>query len=106
MCGRFTQHMSWQKIVETYNLTANLIADIPALNLRPDDNVAPTHDALMLRLAAGVVTPGRMRGRLVPFWAKGLKIGYKLINARSETAAYMLAGQSGPWTRIGGGKLR
>ena len=80
MCGRFTQHMSWQEIVETYRLTD----DIPALNLRPNYNVAPTHDVLTLRIEDGKLVPSLMRWGLVPFWAKDLKIGYKTFNARSE----------------------
>ena len=71
----------------TANLTADLTADIPALNCRSNDNVAPTHDVLTLWLADGGVTPVRMRRGLVPTWAKDLKICYKLIKARSETAA-------------------
>ncbi len=82
MCGRFTQHMSWQEIVEAYRL----FDGIPAINLRPNYNVSPTHDVLTIRDEDGL-TPQLMRWGLVPFWAKDLKIGYKLINARGETAA-------------------
>jgi len=81
MCGRFTQHMSWREIVETYRLTD----DVPAINLRANYNVAPTHDVLTIREEEGKLMPSMMRWGLVPFWAKDLKIGYKTINARSET---------------------
>ena len=52
----------------------------------PRYNVAPTQEVLT------VTNDGErhgefMRWGLIPFWAKDLKIGYKMINARSETVA-------------------
>jgi len=35
-----------------------------------------------------------MRWGLVPFWAKDIKLGYKFINTRSETASEKLAFRS------------
>jgi putative SOS response-associated peptidase YedK len=49
-------------------------------------NIAPTQDAPVIRAAeAGVREVAMMRWGLVPFWAKDLKIGSQMINARSET---------------------
>jgi putative SOS response-associated peptidase YedK len=49
-------------------------------------NVAPTQDVLAVRNdAAGEIAP--LRWGLVPYWAKDLAIGQKLINARAETLA-------------------
>jgi putative SOS response-associated peptidase YedK len=49
-------------------------------------NVAPSMDVPVVRQAEG---GGRelvvMRWGLIPFWAKDKRIGYKMINARSET---------------------
>jgi len=49
-------------------------------------NIAPTQEAPVVRAAVG---GGRevamLRWGLVPYWAKDLKIGTKMINARSET---------------------
>ncbi len=36
MCGRFTQAYTWQELVALYRLT------VPALNLQPRYNIAPT----------------------------------------------------------------
>ena len=49
-------------------------------------NIAPTQDVLAVRNdAAGEIAP--LRWGLVPYWAKDLAIGQKLINARAETLA-------------------
>jgi putative SOS response-associated peptidase YedK len=49
-------------------------------------NIAPTQDVLAVRNdGSGEVAP--LRWGLVPYWAKDLAIGQKLINARAETLA-------------------
>ena len=49
-------------------------------------NIAPTQDVLAARNEGeGEIEP--LRWGLVPFWAKDLGIGQKLINARAETLA-------------------
>ena len=45
MCGRFTQSYTWRELVELYRLT------VPARNLRPRYNIAPTTTIDVLRLA-------------------------------------------------------
>ena len=57
------------------------------LNLRPRYNVAPSQDVAVVRADDGGRTLGMLRWGLIPAWAKDHAIGYKLINARSETAA-------------------
>jgi len=49
-------------------------------------NIAPTQDAPVIRAAeAGVREVAMLRWGLVPSWAKDVKIGSQMINARSET---------------------
>src|SRR5262249_8129107 len=56
--------------------------------LRPRYNVAPSQLVPVVRLGAdGGRQLELLRWGLVPSWAKDEKIGYSLINARSETVA-------------------
>ena len=47
--------------------------------------MSPTHDALILNSGNAGNLFARARWGLIPSWAKDAKIGYKTINARSET---------------------
>ena len=80
MCGRFTQRLSWRELHELLGLIG------PALNLRPRYNVAPAQTIAAVRASAGGRTLSMLRWGLIPAWAKEPNIGYKLINARAETA--------------------
>jgi putative SOS response-associated peptidase YedK len=55
----------------------------------PRFNIAPTDNVPVIRQHS--TKPNRvfslMRWGLIPFWAKDASIGYRMINARSETAA-------------------
>lgn len=83
MCGRYTQLMSWRELVELYRLTD----DQPAINVPAHYNVAPSQQVPIVRLEDGKQHLAMVRWGLVPFWAKDLNIGYKMINARAETVA-------------------
>ena len=51
-------------------------------------NIAPTQEAPVVRMgAAGEREIALLRWGLVPYWAKDLKVGTKMINARSEGVA-------------------
>ncbi len=50
-------------------------------------NVAPTHEVPIVRAVDHNRNISVVRWGLVPFWAKDLKIGSKMINARAETVA-------------------
>ena len=52
--------------------------------LKPNYNFSPTQEAPVLRHGEGVQLD-LLKWGLVPFWAKDVKIGYKMINARAET---------------------
>ena len=57
-------------------------------NVEPRYNVAPTQAVPVVRRGAdGKRHYGSLRWGLIPFWAKDLKIGARLINARAETLA-------------------
>ena len=79
MCGRFTLTAGQRSALET-----RFGASLPEGGLERF-NVAPTESVL------AVCGPGRegrlLRWGLVPHWAKDLKVGARMINARSETAA-------------------
>lgn len=82
MCGRFTAHYTWEELVELYRLSD----DVPARNLEPRYNVAPTQRVAVCRLDGDEQRViALLRWGLIPFWAKDLKIGYRTINARAET---------------------
>ena len=87
--------------------------------MRPRWNGAPTQDFAACRAdAGGFRNLSRLRWGLIPFWAKDVKIGSRLINARAETVdakpAFRAAFKSRrclipadgwfEWVREGGGK--
>lgn len=73
MCGRYTLYTT-DELEERYRVEV-------AEAIRPNYNVAPS------QMMPVVTNEGLevMRWGLIPRWAKDEKIGYKLINARSET---------------------
>jgi len=83
MCGRFTLTAT----PEALNLLFPSLFD--HLAIEPHYNVAPSQNVLAVRLnpESGNPEAVRLRWGLVPSWADDLKIGYKLINARVETAS-------------------
>jgi len=79
MCGRFTLKGPPNQIAEMLGL-----ATVP--NLAPRYNIAPTQDVLALRPEAdGERHLAWLRWGLIPFWARDMTIGAKMINARAET---------------------
>ena len=80
MCGRFTQRLTWRELHERLGLIG------PAQNVRPRYNVAPAQTVATVRASAAGRTLSMLRWGLIPAWAKEPNIGYRLINARAETA--------------------
>ncbi|MFN2190460.1 MAG: SOS response-associated peptidase, partial [Candidatus Promineifilaceae bacterium] len=82
MCGRFTLVAPGEAIAELFDLT-----DIPSLV--PRYNIAPTQPVAAVRLSqsTGDRELTYFHWGLIPRWAKDTKIGSRMINARSETAA-------------------
>ena len=57
--------------------------DLERYNPLPNYNIAPSHHLPVIKAASDHFDC--MRWGLIPFWAKDMKIGYKMINARKET---------------------
>jgi putative SOS response-associated peptidase YedK len=106
MCGRYASARKRIELLEEFSVQSDRVAE----DLRPDYNVAPTKPvyAVMARQpddrdgargqagssdgpADSAGTGERqlrvVRWGLVPFWAKDIKIGSRMINARAETVA-------------------
>jgi len=82
MCGRFTQHLSWEEL----HRLANLIGQ--PRNLQPRYNIAPTTPIEVIRAgnAGNELVP--MRWGLAPsWWKKPLNELPATFNARAETLA-------------------
>ncbi|GIP41167.1 putative SOS response-associated peptidase YoqW [Paenibacillus sp. J31TS4] len=81
MCGRFTLTTWLEEIMERFLLEP---ADFP---YEPRYNAAPGQWIPAIVEHEGKRRIGQLRWGLVPSWAQDEKIGYKMINAKSETAA-------------------
>lgn len=81
MCGRFVSSHSADKIAEFFGASFESELTLPA-----NYNVAPTQDVYaVVADATGAREVQSFHWGLVPSWAKDIKIGSKMINARSET---------------------
>jgi len=85
MCGRFALISPGEALIEQFGLNPEITTSVSSL--APRYNIAPTQPVAAIRL-----TPGSQnkeltffRWGLIPSWAKDMKMGSRLINARSET---------------------
>lgn len=79
MCGRFTLHIPPELLAEIFGLI-----EIPIFPARY--NIAPSQKVAVIRQNGdGQNRLDFLRWGLIPSWAEDISIGYKLINARSET---------------------
>ena len=83
MCGRFASTTPPDKLAAYFGAEALVDAN----EIEPDYNVAPTRDVPVVRVREGARHLDFLRWGLVPRWAKDLRIGSKMINARAETVA-------------------
>jgi len=82
MCGRAYHTYTEEELAFKY--MSRVPIRIP--ELRPNYNLTPTSEALILRLnPAGERVFHFHRFGLIPFWADSAKVSYKFINVRSET---------------------
>jgi putative SOS response-associated peptidase YedK len=83
MCGRFVSSSSAERIAEYFGASFD-----PQTTLPDNFNTAPTNDVYgVVAGPDGQPTLQVFHWGLVPVWAKDIKIGSKMINARSETLA-------------------
>lgn len=80
MCGRFALSAPASAITEVFQV--DILPDV-----LPRYNVAPTQQIPAIVNDAGIRSMRRFRWGLVPPWAKDIKIGASMINARCETIA-------------------
>ena len=83
MCGRFVRSSSIREIADYFNIGH------PSFEVEPSYNVAPTQDIIIINYR-GVKQLVKCHWGFAPSWAKDLSVGYKMINARSETVAEKL----------------
>jgi putative SOS response-associated peptidase YedK len=99
MCGRYAR-FSPAHIYRMLFELEEIVEMLPQFNIAPGQSVYAVR-GIPLRKAQSKSTTSKQENRqqtfskemdtlrwgLIPFWAKDPKIGYRLINARSETAA-------------------
>ncbi len=81
MCGRFALTAPASAIAEIFQVDV-LPEVLPRYNVAPSQQIAA-----LVRQEDGTRQMTTFRWGLIPSWAKDPKIAYKMINARSETAA-------------------
>ncbi|MFY4775366.1 SOS response-associated peptidase [Metabacillus sp. RGM 3146] len=79
MCGRYSLFDDLAVLQETFHFKYDG-------EILPRYNIAPSQQILAITLEDEKRTGKQFRWGLIPPWSKDMKIGYKMINARSETA--------------------
>jgi len=81
VCGRYTLSVPLSNLVDSFDVAP------PDFEYPPRFNIAPSQNAPVIAQDQEGRRMGLLRWGFVPFWAKDPAIGYKMINARSETVA-------------------
>lgn len=81
MCGRFTLFADYNDILDRFDIDASIAEEL----YNPHFNIAPSHSVLSVINDGSKNRLGYLRWGLIPPWAKDMKIGYKMINARADT---------------------
>lgn len=83
MCGRFTLREDRYEVARQFQ-----VDDVVADEMPPRYNVAPSEDVLAVATSRDgtVCRLGTFRWGLVPSWARDPSIGYRMANARIESA--------------------
>jgi len=80
LCGRFVKKSSEEELRKRFGFDDSL----GGVMLEPRYNIAPSQEHPVLIVNQDRRLLKMMRWGLVPYWSKDPKIGYKMINARSE----------------------
>ena len=86
MCGRYSLAQGYDQIISGVAADWFDVAD-DSWEFVPRYNIAPTNMVPVIAMQDDQRVLSNMRWGLIPSWAKDSKIGYRMINARSETAA-------------------
>lgn len=84
MCGRFALYADYEALLERFEIEQ---AALDRASYEENYNVAPSQQIVAVINDGKRNRLGTFRWGLIPSWAKDQKIGYKMINARAETAA-------------------
>ncbi|MCB0952413.1 MAG: SOS response-associated peptidase, partial [Microthrixaceae bacterium] len=84
MCGRFVSSSNAEDIAKYFDVDR---VSEQALAHEANYNTAPTTDVFVVYSDGSTRNLDTFHWGLVPRWAKDLRIGNKLINARAETVA-------------------
>ena len=81
MCGRFARYSLSRELERYFNALP------PSFEIQPNYNVAPTQEIPVIVLQEDERHIKKRHWGLVPFWAKDISIGSRMINARVETVS-------------------
>ncbi len=84
MCGRYGISVTREELTEYLNKNYNIDILDETIKL-PNYNIAPGHNVVSLINDGTKYRVGVLKWGFVPEWSNDEKIGYKMINARSET---------------------
>jgi len=79
MCGRFAMYSLSRELERLFN------AHPPSFEIHPNYNVAPAHEIPVIIQHEDDRHIKKRHWGLMPFWAKDVSIGSRMINARVET---------------------
>jgi putative SOS response-associated peptidase YedK len=79
MCGRFARYSLSRELERYFNALP------PSFEIQPSYNVAPTQEIPVIVQHEDARHSKKRHWELVPFWAKDISIGSRMINARVET---------------------
>jgi putative SOS response-associated peptidase YedK len=80
MCGRFVSSSPPDELAKYFD-----VEQVAEKVLEPSFNVAPSNDVYVVLEQGGTRKLDAFHWGLIPFWAKDVKTGLKMINARAET---------------------